>query len=229
MTLQFIRPVDIPQPVGEADWLIGRGVLKPMNWESLPTINTARMSLRWITEDDVDGLYRVFSHPEVMRYWGAPPLADRNAAVRLLNEIHENFRSRSAMKWAIAEKESNKLIGTATLFNLNLDNRRAEIGYGLDRAFWRLGYMNEALQALLAYAFNELALHRIEADVDPRNAGSIRTLEKLGFQREGYLRERWHVNGEIQDALFYGLLRPDWEARGGSAGVPPRPLRPVVD
>ena len=50
-----------------------------------------------------------------------------------------------------------------------------------------------------------------EADVDPRNAASIRTLERLGFQREGYLRERWQVNGEIQDALFYALLRPDWE------------------
>jgi RimJ/RimL family protein N-acetyltransferase len=48
--------------------------------------------------------------------------------------------------------------------------------------------------------------------VDPRNAASIRTLERLGFQREGYLRERWQVNGETQDALFYGLLRPDWEA-----------------
>jgi ribosomal-protein-alanine N-acetyltransferase len=188
-----------------------------MIWDSLPTINTARMSLRSITHDDVDGLYRVFSHPEVMRYWGTPPLADREAAVSLLNEIYDNFRSRSAMKWAIAEKESNELIGTATLFNLNLENRRAEIGYGLDRAFWRQGYMNEALQALLAYAFNDLALHRIEADVDPRNAGSIRTLEKLGFQREGYLRERWHVNGEIQDALFYGLLRPEWEGRDSNA------------
>jgi len=72
--------------------------------------------------------------------------------------------------------------------------------------------MSEALQALLAYAFEGLALHRIEADVDPRNSASIRTVERLGFQREGYLRERWQVNGEIQDTVFYGLLRPDWEA-----------------
>ena len=62
--------------------------------------------------------------------------------------------------------------------------------------------MNEALQAVLFFAFDELKLHRLEADVDPRNVGSIRSLEKLGFQREGYLRERWHVNGEIQDAIF---------------------------
>ena len=56
------------------------------------------------------------------------------------------------------------------------------------------------------------AAEPIEADVDPRNSASIRTVERLGFEREGYLRERWQVNGEIQDALFFGLLRPDWEA-----------------
>jgi ribosomal-protein-alanine N-acetyltransferase len=182
-----------------------------MNWDSLPTINTSRMRLRLITEEDVDALYRIFSHPEVMRYWGTPPLADRDAAAKLLAEIQENFRRRASMKWGIAELGTDELIGTATLFNLNLDNRRAEIGYGLDRAYWRQGYMLEALQALLSYAFNVLELHRLEADVDPRNVGSIRTLEKLGFQREGFLRERWLVNGEIQDALFYGLLRPEWE------------------
>jgi RimJ/RimL family protein N-acetyltransferase len=47
--------------------------------------------------------------------------------------------------------------------------------------------------------------------VDPRNDGSVRTLERLGFQREGYMRERWQVNGEIQDAFLYGLLKPDWD------------------
>lgn len=184
-----------------------------MDWDSLPTIETPRMRLRWMTEGDVDALYRIFSDPDVMRYWGAPPLADREAAAALLAEIQENFRRRSAMKWGVAESGTDRVIGTVTLFNLNLDNRRAEIGYGLDRDFWRKGYMNEALQALLSFAFNVLDLHRLEADVDPRNVGSIRSLEKLGFQREGYLRERWHVNGEIQDAYFYGLLRPEWEAR----------------
>ena len=183
-----------------------------MNWDTLPTINTARMRLRWMTESDVDALFRIFSHPEVMRYWGAPALANREAAAGFLAEIQENFRRRTSMKWGIAELERDQVIGTVTLFNLNLDNRRAEVGYGLDRAFWRQGYITEALEALLSYAFDVLQLHRLEADVDPRNAGSIRTLEKLGFQREGYLRERWHVNGEIQDALFYGLLQPEWKA-----------------
>ena len=68
---------------------------------------------------------------------------------------------------------------------------------------------------LLAYTFQELALHRIEADVDPANGASIRVLERLGFQREGYLRERWHVGGKVYDALFFGLLRREWESNAG--------------
>jgi len=126
-------------------------------------------------------------------------------------KIHDDFRRQTFLKWGIARRTDDALIGTTTLFNLNLDSHRAEIGYCLDRAEWGKGYMNEALQALLDYAFEELALHRIEADVDPRNTSSIRTVERLGFQREGYLRERLQVNGEIQDTVFYGLLRPDWE------------------
>ena len=182
-----------------------------MDWENLPTINARRISLRWISEDDVDALYTVFSDPEVMRYWSTPPLADRNAALKLLSEIHDGFKRRTLLKWGIARNTDNVLIGTTTLFNLDFNSRRAELGYGLGSSQWGNGYMQEALKALLAYAFDELAMRRIEADVDPRNMASIRTVERLGFQREGYLRERWQVNGEIQDTLFYGLLRPDWE------------------
>ena len=182
-----------------------------MDWTSLSTINASRVSLRWISEQDVDALYRIFSHTEVMRYWSTPPLVDRNAAVGLLHEIHDGFQRRTLLKLGIARRTDDALIGTTTLFNLDFSNHRAEIGYGLDRAHWGNGYMHEALQALLVYAFDVLALHRIEADVDPRNSASIRTVERLGFQREGYLRQRWQVNGEIQDTLFYGLLRPDWE------------------
>lgn len=181
-----------------------------MDWERLPTIEASRVILRWITEEDVEALYSIFSDHEVMRYWSTTPLEDRTAAAALLREIHDGFQHRTLLKWGVALRTSNALLGTVTLVNLDFANRRAEVGYALGRAHWGNGYINEALHALLEYAFGVLDLHRIEADVDPRNAASIKTLERLGFQREGYLRERWQVGGEIQDALFYGLLRPDW-------------------
>jgi len=182
-----------------------------MNWERLPAINTNRLSLRWISAEDVDDVYTIYSDPEVMRYWSTPPLADRNAASKLVSEIQESFKRRELLKWGIALRKDDTLIGSVTLFHPDFTHRRAEIGYALGRAHWGQGYMLETLKAVLTYAFEVLEFHRIEADVDPRNVASIRTLERLGFQREGYLRERWQVNGEIQDALFYGLLRPDWE------------------
>ena len=191
-----------------------------MNWESLPRIDARRVSLRWMSEADIDALYTIFSNLEVMRYWSFPAIPDRNAATVMLKEIHDGFKNRALLKWGIARHSDDAIIGTVTLYNLSLDHRRAEMGYALGRAHWGQGYMQEALHALLGFAFGALDLHRMEADVDPRNVASIRTLERLGFQREGYLRERWQVNGEIQDALFYGLLRPNWETLASRAKSP---------
>jgi ribosomal-protein-alanine N-acetyltransferase len=182
-----------------------------MNSDTLPVITASRVILRWISEDDIDGLFEVFSDPKVMRYWSSGPLTKREAAAELQREIAGSNENNSMFKWGLALRDSNTLIGTTTLFNLNLDNGRAEIGYAMASAHWGKGYMNEALQALVSHAFEVMNLRRLEADVDPRNAASIRTLERLGFQREGFLRERWHVNGEIQDAFFYGLLRREWK------------------
>jgi ribosomal-protein-alanine N-acetyltransferase len=190
-----------------------------MHWERLPTIDAERIRLRWISAEDTDAFYAIYSNPEVMRYWSTPPLRDRAEAANLIRKIHADWQRRIILKWGIALRSDDRLIGSITLFNLEFSHRRAEIGYALAREHWGHGYMTEALMALLKYAFEVLELHRIEADVDPRNTASIKTVERLGFQREGYLRERWQVNGEIQDAFFYGLLKQEWVGNPVTATV----------
>ncbi len=182
-----------------------------MKWNQLPIINTDRIALRAISAADVDDFFAVYSNPEVMRYWSTPPLANREAASKLISEIHKDIEQHEILKWGIALQTDDRLIGSVTLFHMDFTHKRAEIGYALGRDHWGHGYMQETLKAVLNYAFDVLNLHRIEADVDPRNTASVKTVERLGFQREGYLRERWQVNGEIQDAFFFGLLRQDWE------------------
>jgi RimJ/RimL family protein N-acetyltransferase len=190
--------------------------------ETLPTISANRVCLRWLTDEDVNSLFSIFSDPEVMRYWSSLPLADVEEASKLLADIRDYFRQRILFQWGIARKTDDRVIGTCTLFHIDRDNRRAELGYALGREHWGKGYMQEALTALLSFCFGELNLHRIEADVDPQNVSSVKTLERLGFQREGYLRERWLVGGGIQDALFYGLLRREWQE---AVSRPTRPER----
>ena len=187
-----------------------RSFLSHMSSQLLPTIEAERLRLRSIEDSDLDQLYAIFSDPKVMRYWSTPPLESVEEVQALLREIRTGNEQGTMLKWGVALKPADNLIGTVTLFHLDLDQGRAEIGYAQAQAHWGNGYINEALQALLTHAFEEMKLRRLEADVDPRNAASIKTLERLGFQREGFLRERWHVAGEIQDALFYGLLEREW-------------------
>lgn len=185
--------------------------------DRLPTITTERLQLRSLTRDDVPALAAVFGDPEVCRFWSRPALPDLAAAGLLLDEILHGFTARSLFQWGIAERGTDAVVGTCTLAALSAEHQRAEVGFALARARWGQGYITEVLPALLGFAFAELGLHRLEADVDPRNARSIRALERVGFEREGYLRERYLLSGERQDAVLYGLLRRDWAARRASA------------
>ena len=190
--------------------------------DHLPTIDTERLRLRWLVPDDVPALFAVFGDPVVCRYWSRPALPDLAAAAALREEIVECFAARSLFQWGIAERATDRVVGTCTLASLSAEHRRAEVGFALARAAWGRGYLAEALPALLAFAFDALALHRVEADVDPRNAPSIRALEREGFRREGLQRERYHIGGEVQDAMLFGLLRREWEAARPAAAAPRR-------
>ena len=176
-------------------------------------ISTETLTLRLLTEVDLPEVYNIFSHPEVMRYWSYPPWTNMAQAEQWLMNVQEGYRTRKDIQLGIERRMDDSLLGTCTLFQFHIASRRAEIGYALGRPFWGFGYMHQALQALLEYAFETMNLNRLEADIDPRNQASAKTLERLGFQKEGHLRERWIVNGEISDTDLYGLLRREWQVR----------------
>jgi [ribosomal protein S5]-alanine N-acetyltransferase len=178
--------------------------------DALPTITTERLRLRALSPGDVPALAVIFGDAEVCRFWSHAALTDAGAVQALYDHIVKCFAARSLFQWGIAERDSDAVVGTCTLAALSPEHRRAELGFALARASWGRGLIAEALPAVVGFAFETLDLHRLEADVDPRNYRSIRAIERLGFNREGHLRERYHVNGELQDAMLYGLLRRDW-------------------
>jgi RimJ/RimL family protein N-acetyltransferase len=179
----------------------------------LPTLDAGRVRLRWLTSLDAPQLLAIFGDPEVVRYWGFAALPDLDAATALVAEIHSAFRAGTLLEWGV-ETTGGELVGTCCLARLDRANRRAELGYALGRAYWGRGYMSDALLAVIDFAFGTLRLQRVYADTDPRNARSIRSLQRLGFQREGCLREHYLVQGEPQDAVVYGLLRSEWPGTG---------------
>jgi RimJ/RimL family protein N-acetyltransferase len=179
----------------------------------LPTLDTTRLTLRALAEADVPALFTVFSDREAMRYWSRPAMTEPAEAEALLREIQGYLESKTFFQWGIARREDGLAVGTCTLFRIDREHRRCELGYILRRDLWGQGFATEALTAVVEHAFGALGLHRLEADIDPRNAGSIRLVERLGFKREGHLRERYFVAGDIQDSIIYGLLAPEWRSR----------------
>ena len=175
----------------------------------LPVIETPRLRLRAIGIEDVAELYAVFSDPEVVRYWSRPPLTDLAEAVVMI-ERERSIDGGSMLQWGIVRTDEDRLLGTCTLADIDLAHRRASLGYALGRDSWGQGIAREAVRALIRYGFEALELHRIGADVDPRNTRSLRMLEELGFSREGLQRESYLVGDEWQDAVLFGLLRREW-------------------
>jgi ribosomal-protein-alanine N-acetyltransferase len=175
------------------------------------TIDTERLLLRPMDEGDVAAHYAVFSDPEVTRYWSRGPWTTMAEAAESVASFIAGYADGSSQRLGIVLRTSGELIGSVSLHRFEEASRRCEAGYALARAHWGHGYVSEALGAMLDHGFRTLDLNRIEADIDPRNIASGRVLEKLGFRKEGYMPERWIVQGEPADTVWYGLLRRHWE------------------
>jgi len=176
---------------------------------SLPVLRGDRVLLRAPGDGDQDALYALFSSPQVVRFWSTPAWTDRAQAVDWLSRQATFRQAHTGLTWAIARHGEDTLVGTVSLYAWAVEQGRCEIGYTLHPSHWGGGLASEAVRLALRFAFDELDLRRIEADTDPRNTGSCGLLERVGFVREGILRERWFVDGELQDTAFYGLLKRD--------------------
>ena len=117
----------------------------------------------------------------------------------------------SGVRLAIERTADGVFIGWCAFMNWDPTNRSAMIGYCLDNRAWGQGFATEAAGAMLQWAYDTLDLNRVQSGADTRNRASERVLEKLGFVREGTLREDCIVNGEVSDDSVYGLLRREWE------------------
>lgn len=172
----------------------------------IPELETSRLLIRCLRMDDAAAMLEILSDEETVRYWGRPIMTQLKQAQDYTRENLRWMEDGHCLYWGIEEKTSGKMIGTCTLFKLDSNNQRGEIGYLLNREFWHQGFMSEALECVIAYAFTAMKLHRLEADTDPENAASIRILERFGFEREGLFRDRWLVNGVWCDSLMMGLV-----------------------
>ena len=182
--------------------------MPPFDFSYFPELTSERLRLRRITKDDVADLFEIRSNESAMKYIDRPIAKTHEDALNLIKVIDEVYEKQDGVTWAICLKIDHKLIGTIGFWKMDKPNFRAEIGYILNPSFHRRGLMNEALNVVIDFGFNQLNLHSIEANINPLNEASRKILLKLGFVQEAYFRENYFSNGRFLDSAIFSLIKP---------------------
>lgn len=168
-----------------------------------------RFFLRKMNDHDIHAVFAGLSNPQVISHYGISYAS--LDATRVQMEWYATIeREGSGIWWAICDPESpSTLMGACGFNGKNPEHKTIEVGYWLLPEHWKKGVMSECLPMALKYAFEALAVHRVEAVVEPANVASVRVLEATGFRCEGIKRECEWKDGQPQSLLIYSRLATD--------------------
>ncbi|MBA4547899.1 GNAT family N-acetyltransferase [Thermoactinomyces intermedius] len=146
-------------------------------------LETERLYLRELKQEDLDRLHAIFSDEETMRFYPAP--FTREQTGQWIQKNQERYRKDGFGLWGVCLKETDELIGDCGLVRQTVDGRtEIEIGYHIHKKYWSRGFATEAAKACKAYGFHQLHFNKLICLIDPKNIPSIRVAEKIGFTKE---------------------------------------------
>jgi [ribosomal protein S5]-alanine N-acetyltransferase len=181
----------------------------------VPTLETPRLILRQLTLDDAPDYFEFSSDPEVTRFIMRPTHDSIEMTRQRLEEVLAPEFLAVHKQWGMVLKDGGKLIGTCGLFVESKNDKRAGMGYTLNRAYWSRGYTTEAVRAMIDYGFEQEEYNRLEAMCFLDNFGSARVMEKAGMSYEGILRQYMFIKGEYKDLKVYSIIRDEWAGARG--------------
>lgn len=169
-----------------------------------PTLITPNLTVRPIEPTDQEMVFKGFSHPEVTKYMDIT-YGTYEATNEQMLWYKTNTESGTGHYWALINQQQ-QFVGVFSMYHINTNYRKAEIGYWMFPEFWGKGFGAEAITAIVSFAQNELNLHRIAAEIEPENVGSWKLLKKLGFELEGTFRDYEYRNGKYNDLQVWAKL-----------------------
>lgn len=174
-----------------------------------PTLRGERITLRPFRPDDIDIYLALLQDPESRRLTGTQASFTREQIESWLQIIAER---EGRVDLAIVPLGADELVGEVVLNQIDPDNRAANLRIGLRASATGQGYGSQAIRLMLAYAFEQLSLHRVSLDVLSFNPRAIHVYEKLGFRREGLLRDALLLDGVFYDAILMSMLEHEYRA-----------------
>lgn len=177
----------------------------------LPIIETERLLLRKITNDDAMDMYEYTSNEIVSRYVNWNPHKSIGDTKTYIHYVLQQYYLKKIAPWGIQFKENNKLIGTIDFVTWDTVHQTAEIGYAISHLYWGRGLTSEAVQALIELGFTRMELQRIQARCITENIASQRVMEKTNMTYEGTIRKSMLIKGVHRDIKLYSILKEEYE------------------
>lgn len=170
-----------------------------------PIIHTEHLMLRVMDKNDIADLKEWLSDISLYEYWGKRPSKSELKPELLFKKPEKSTKS---FHWGIVHKQDNKLIGEMWVYLIER-NRMAKVAFRLSKSYQGKGLMSEALAYTIQFCFENTELQRLWSDVHILNHASYKTMEKVGFKREGHIRQGKMVN-TFCDYYLYGILKSDF-------------------
>lgn len=174
-----------------------------------PEINTERLNLREIKQEDAESIYKILSNPKVIKNDTFELFTNIKQAESLIKWFNDAFIQKRAIFWGISLKNEREIIGFCKC-EIEVPKVRVDLGYDLRYEYWNMGIMTETLGSVIEFAFQTLDVNRIEATVSTENNSSSRVLEKSGFIKEGILRERCYMSDSYHDMMMFSILKKEY-------------------
>jgi RimJ/RimL family protein N-acetyltransferase len=191
-------------------------------YEFAGPLRTERLVLRAMTAADVDDIHAYQSREDVCRYLSFEPRTREEVAAKVAKYSTALTLGGEGDFWQLAVERADdpgRVIGDVYFTIKSTANSTGEIGWTLHPDHAGRGYMTEAASAVLDIAFSRLRLHRVRAELDPRNEGSVRLCKRLGMRDEAYFVEDLWFKGAWGDTTIYAILDREWAARTTETGA----------
>ena len=179
-------------------------------FKHIPTLTTERLVLRKMRVSDYEDMYDYAKSEELTKYLLWSPHPSPEYSKTFLKFVMKRYRAGQFYDWAIEEKKSGRMIGTCGFTSIDVEHRKAEVGYVINPEFRGLGYAPEAANEVFGFGFSELDLNRIECRFMKGNDASLAVMKKLGMTFEGYLRDAMFVKGEYRTVGVCSILNEEF-------------------
>jgi ribosomal-protein-alanine N-acetyltransferase len=176
-----------------------------ISFTPFPVLNTERLLLRKLSIDDANEIYFLRSDERVNKYIDRPRAESLEDAHNFINKTNHAIENNECIDWAITFNDDSKLIGSICLWNISIEENKAEVGYELLPDFQRKGIAQEAFPPIIDFGFKVMLLNKIEAYTHKENSSSIKLLEKFGFVRDLTEESKINFTADNPNTVVYSL------------------------